>query len=739
VEQLHRIQSATSFADASHTDLERRAQDLRDALDAKCDDNAVLAEHVSTLEGRIHSAQEAERRLQEEVRALRAELAEAQRCNQTSGHGSLLEHERDAALSDNVALRSELQSARDQLDATKQNLIDQSVQHTRTLAERDADRSESDAALLDLEEELVQTRQRAERAEAKMASRDVTEQSLAAQVTELARQLVDVTESASRVEEVCQGRIAELERMNSVLRTDADRMAYRLTAVNQSLEAMVAEQDAIVARAAEHEAAVLRGLGVQRKLVEDATSQTARMEQAKRERADMVAMLERHAADLDRGCELRRAMMDTVRRQDDEMRTAASQREELLVSVRRQKESLRALRESPELAAAAGPPVGVGGEHYAARAPPPAGLAPYAAPLTTTAPLPAHFGYAPSAADSDYKKELETLRQQREAALARTNLDIHALAGAYSDGGNGSAAGRGAVVQETAVNTPAVCPLSPARPSAAVQVPLPMSPYVGGSQQTMPISRPSPAPAAASEDQVNALEWAERALGQAAGEPTPPPVNEPIQATSPKPATLQKADASTQEDLPYTPSLKSMPSYGMIKSSFSRPPLPPLPSLPTVPTGDDSPYNLEGNFSEDQYGVPVESLTTEELIEEGQTALRQMPSLAGRDSPESVGGGSHDNSAEHSDLSGQGCLLQHATSLANDDDEEEEHVLFEDDNDNDDADEADDESALEREAKELESQLARINSQGSTIYGLVSMESNSILATPSYMSAEMHK
>ena len=182
------------------------------------------------------------------------------------------------------------------------------------------------------------------------------------------------------------------------------------------------------------------------------------------------------------------------------------------------------------------------------------------------------------------------------------------------------------------------------------------------------------------------------------------------------------------------------------------------------------PYKLNESFSVDQF--VVKSLTTEELIEEGQSVLRQMPSLAGRDSPDTTDDvGSQDDSEDNSDFA-----LHHATSLANEDDEagedhaddddnlsltnkdqgdsedhinylglqhaesldndDDEHVVDEVVDDGDDGDE-DDESALEREAKELERQLTLIHSQGSTIYGVVdvvSMESNSILATPTYLS-----
>ena len=113
--------------------------------------------------------------------------------------------------------------------------------------------------------------------------------------------------------------------------------------------------------------------------------------------------------------------------------------------------------------------------------------------------------------------------------------------------------------------------------------------------------------------------------------------------------------------------------------------------------------------------------------------LRQMPSLAGRDSPDTTDDvDSQDGSEDNSDFA-----LHHATSLANDEEEEEVDHVVEGENGEEDpneADDEDDESALEREAKELEGQLARIQSQGSTIYGVVSMESNSILATPTYLS-----
>ena len=251
-----------------------------------------------------------------------------------------------------------------------------------------------------------------------------------------------------------------------------------------------------------------------------------------------------------------------------------------------------------------------------------------------------------------------------------------------------------------------------------------MSPYVGHTLEQAPPPRTPPASTAMTQTQTDALEWAERALAKAseASEPNSAKT-EHFEETTSAPETPKKIDAST-EPLPRNPSLRCMSSDGGIRESFSKPPLPPLPA---APTGDDAPYTLESNFSEDPYGVPVETLTTEELIEEGQTALRQMPSLAGRDSPNSSQDGSEE-SEDHSDLSRSGCLLKHATSLANDDDEEEEHIVDVDGGD------IDDESALEREARELEGQLAQIQSQGSTIYGVVSMESNSILATPSYMS-----
>ena len=690
---------------------------MQDELDQKVDDAAVLADHVAELEERLKAKEEREQSLNDQVHALQVQVRELEA--ERAGRGSFLEQERDAALADNMQLKASCRELEGELKTVRQNLLEQSVQHTKVLADHDAERAETDAALLDMEGELVQARKDVARMEDKIATHDLTEQSLVAQVTDLARQLMEIKDANGQVEEVYRRQVAELEQTKSNLQVDVDRLTYRLSSIGRALEAMVAEQDRIVATAAEHEASMLRGLDVQRQLVEDASSQTAKIEQARRERGDIVKILARHAEDIEQSYEQRRTMMEAVRKQEEEMRAVTARREELLLSVRMQKESLRALKESELGGGAARPSTGREARAQADLAAYARTLAPVLPPVTTSPTL-----STSTASDKmDYKAELEKLRRERDAALSRSKVNINALTGANTSSSSSTAAW-GTIIQETAVPPPAVCPLSPARPSAAAEVPLPMSPYVGHtSEQAQPTPAP-PASTSMTQTQTDALEWAERALAKASEASAPALAKtEHTKGPAQAPETPKKADAST-EPLPHTPSLRCMSSDGGIKSSFSKPPLPPLPA---APTGDDAPYTLENNFSEDPYGVPVETLTTEELIEEGQTALRKMPSLAGRDSPNSSHDGSEE-SADHSDFSRSGCLLKHATSLANDDDEEEEHIVNVDDG------EIDDESALEREARELEGQLAQIQSQGSTIYGVVSMESNSILASQSYMS-----
>ena len=443
-------------------------------------------------------------------------------------------------------------------------------------------------------------------------------------------------------------------------------------------------------------------------------------------------------------------MVVAVRKQEDDMRAASTGREELIQSARVQKESLRALQESEQLSG------GVGGpqpsEFSYSRSPYARSLVPAAAP---TLPAPAAFTSVDK--DTDYEAELEKLKQQRDAAFAK--VDIKALSG-----------------------QPDISPVSPAHPSDVAEVSLPTSPSTNSAHEPIPTtiqSQEEPSSAARPLSK-GALELAGEVLTQATEALSPEPAEKQINRRPWKTPWSNGSETranAPDEDFPTranTP-LNSMPSEDGINTSISKPPLPPLPA---APTGDSMPYKLNGSFSVDQF--VVKSLTTEELIEEGQSVLRQMPSLAGRDSPDTTDDvDSQDGSEDNSEFA-----LHHATSLGNDKEEEgEDHIIDgnadDDDNfslakkeqddsedhihrfglqhatslDNDDYDpeedrdvldgvedvgdegDEDDESALEKEAKELERQLTLIQSHGSeTIYGVVTMESNSILATPSYLS-----
>ena len=732
---------ARSGASRSSAELERRARQLGA-------DNAALAERGAGMEKELRAAAEREREGGEEVRSLRARVheMEAERSD-GGGRGGLLAQERDAALSANVQLKAQLRAMEEDRDAIRRNLLDQSVQHTRMLAEREAERAEMDSALLALEEEVVSARSEVAQMEGRMVSRDVSERSLVANVTHLTRQLAEVTECSRRVEAVYEQKVDELERTQVVLRSEKDNLAYRLDGIGRTLDSMVAEQDRIVSAAAEHEERMLRGIDVQRRMVDEAAAQAATIERAKREREDMVALLARHAEDIERACDQRQSMVVSVRRQEEEMRAATAGREELIRSVRVQKESLRAVQESEQLGG------GVGGSKPSdfsySRSPYARSLVPAAAPT-----LPAPVASTSADMDTDYKAELEKLKVQRDAAFAK--VDIKALSG-----------------------QPDICPT---HPGDVAELPLPASPSTNSAHEPTPTTTQSQEepPSAARPLSKGALELAGEVLTQATEALSPEPAEKQINRRpwkTPWSNSCETRANAPAEDFPTraNPPLNSMPSEDGIKTSISKPPLPPLPS---APTGDSMPYKLNGSFSVDQF--VVKSLTTEELIEEGQSVLRQMPSLAGRDSPDTTDDvDSQDGSEDNSDFA-----LHHATSLGNDKEEEEEdHIIdgnADDDDtlsltnkeqddsedhihrlglqhatslDNDDYDpeedrdvlegvedvgdegDEDDESALEREAKELERQLTLIQSHGSeTIYGVVTMESNSILATPSYLS-----
>ena len=85
--------------------------------------------------------EEREKVLNEQVHALQVQVREMEA--ERSGKGSFLEQERDAALADNMSLKANCRELEGELKTVQQNLLEQSVQHTKVLADHDAEREET--------------------------------------------------------------------------------------------------------------------------------------------------------------------------------------------------------------------------------------------------------------------------------------------------------------------------------------------------------------------------------------------------------------------------------------------------------------------------------------------------------------------------------------------------------------------------------------------------------------------
>ena len=211
----------------------------------------------------------------------------------------------------------------------------------------------------------------------------------------------------------------------------------------------------------------------------------------------------------------------------------------------------------------------------------------------------------------------------------------------------------------------------------------------------------------------------------------PSSIKSSIENASPSPESIAPSTPLT----PATPPNKTAGCVDSQKSQSMSSPLsctslpdgrPPIYATKSKPSDHDSAVEEELPFSlsAPELVAPIRSLSTEELIEEGTNVLRKMPSLVGRDSPD----GSLEGSDDGSDL-----CLRHATSLANNDDVDGD---ADGDYDNEYGN-LDDESMLEKEAKELEDQLAKLQSDNASLIGLYSVDTfghNSLLASESMRS-----
>jgi len=853
MEALRASARSTAEAVTSATDLSREVDSLRDELDKARDEldkardtSQVLVDHVTTLEDQIKSKDETEQILTEQIHNLKKVIDELNA--ELDDKSSFMEQERDAAITENVHLKASLRKTEDKLETAKQDILNQTVQSTRAISSRDDDRKRLESELKQLESEVATAKASIMVMETQLKKKVMTEQALTTQVGDLAQRLVETNDAAQVAEDDFKKRIVMLEEERDGLTQTVDALTETLTDVAAALDDMAAEQDKIVEAASAHEVTMAHGIEVQKQLVEDATQQAAKIEQARTEREQIAAVLERQAEELDRTWDERKRIMEAVTAQDEGMRSAAEQRRDLVARIRMQKESMRILKESGlqivessndvlqqaksteqdyqqqmdqlrkerdealEKAAAAKvaptapaapvvpttpmkidaaaqvplPPTPRAAEvrssfhqrapvsqrsspvqHSVAAVPVPLQASPYvkssvsesrsvvslagsiradAAEQIQSPDPPAHKSVDAPEYEKDYEKEMEKLRRERDEALAKVST----------------------TTKET------IAPVAPATPRtayAAAQVPLPTSPYVSEERSfDMTFAAPtSPVQATVAAAQVRASASMDRAPSGSAPSSqmrVETSINESeAEADAVQLQLSPKRPANGSVSPPISPPLSPMkihkaPSLQLASSIEGRPPIPHLKSSyseynPSFVLSKDStaaPYGISGQMSDDQYGVPVESLTTEELIEEGTNVLRQMPSLAGRDSEDGSQEGSEGASSNFSRL---GCHLRHPNAIANEEDDEsgeaygnevgerkeaEVHDIEASDDEvkRSEVDEQEneldeDEDAMEREARELEEQLAQLQAEH-TIYSVVALESNSLLESKSFRS-----
>lgn len=343
-EHQEQMEAVRKSGEKAREGLEEEVVALKADLAAAEEASQVLSEHVATLERRLKQEEETQTHLASKIAMLDSAVKSTmQEKNETEGK---LTEERDSLQAKRHSLEASLEVFRTRNDELEKTLSELKVQWEKDYKELETKHMKQTKEQEELQKDYEGVSSNVRLLDNQLKKKMMHEQKLVKQVTELVRQLTEATEENENATNMFTKAIREIQKERDDLRLTVSGLSKKLVHVAGCLEEMSQKQNEIAAKALAQEKETVDATALHDQIMSEFKAQADLHDRTRREREQIAEVLRQQEAAFARGDDARAKVVETMNEYGAKVEQSQRTRQEITEETNAVKSQIEAVIKS---------------------------------------------------------------------------------------------------------------------------------------------------------------------------------------------------------------------------------------------------------------------------------------------------------------------------------------------------------------------------------------------------------